>query len=218
MLAKSLYGVLLVGCLALSSALAQITVPAQTAAYKPVVATLAATLPPGAQLRGSWSVTGGDFLEVDANTVHVWAAPGVHTISASGVWVLTKSVTIEGQNVPILIDFGQYAYTTQFTIAAVGPPVPPPAPPGNRWALIVEETSIRTPQQAALWLQLRKAFGQRKLLILDQDNPSAAWGPFFAHAAGVARPALVVFAGDGAFVRAVPCPATVAAVQAEVAK
>lgn len=197
---------------------AQISVPANVAAHKPIVAKLSANLPPGAQLRGSWNVTGGDFLEADANAIHIWAGPGVHTVSANGIWVLTKTVTIDGQELQVLIDFGQYAYSAEFKVGGVVPPVPPPQPPGDRWAIIVEETSNRTPQLAALWLQLRKTPPASKLLILDKDHPAAAYKAYFSAAAAVPLPALVVVATDGSVVSAAPCPLTLEAIKAEVGK
>jgi hypothetical protein len=189
---------------------AQITVPASVEAHKPVVATLKATLPDGAQLRGTWSVSGGEYLQVDPLTIHIWAATGVHTVAASGVWVVTKRVTLpDGQALDALVDFGQYQYTADFTVGKAVPPGPPPIPPGNKRAVILEETSQRTPQQAALWLQARKALGA-KLLILDKDLPSAA---AYSAAAGAADlPALVVLVGDQV-VTVSPCPATLEALQ-----
>ena len=196
---------------------AQITVPSPVESHKPIVATLAATLPPGAQLRGAWNVTGAEFIEVDASKIHIWAAPGVHTVVASGVWVVTKDVTIDGQTVPVLVDFGQYNYSAQFTVAADGPPVPPPVP-GQRRGLIVTETAQQTPAQKQLFLELRKAYSDQLLPIIDRSHPPVAYSAAVS-ACGNQVPALVVLAADGVtIVRVVPLPATAEAVKQELSK
>ena len=201
-----------------ATAHAQITVPAQVDAHQPIVAVLAENIPDGAKLEYAWRVTGGDFLEVDGKTIHVWAAPGNHTITARGYWILTKRVTMpDGQEFDALLGFGQFDHSADFKVGGTVPPVPPPHPPGNRWPFIVEESSRRTTQQAALWQQVRLAF-KSKYAIEDRDNPSSAYKAYFAAASAVQLPALVVVAADGSIVSAVPCPETLDGIRQQVAR
>lgn len=191
---------------------AEITVPATIAPYKPIVAVLkTANVPPGAQVRGTWSVTGGDLVQVQADTVHVWAPPGTYTVTASGVWVLTEPVEVNGKTIPVLIDFGQYSESATFTVGGVVPPVPPPTP-SKAWGVILEETRERTPQQAALWLKVRSEFqAGPKLLILDQDSPDAA--AYLSAVGGLSLPVLLVCNESGQVVSSAACPTTLAAIK-----
>jgi hypothetical protein len=130
--------------------------------------------------------------------------------------VLTTELDVNGQKVPVLVDFGQYSFERTF---AVGPeddvvPPPPPPPPGERTAVILEETEQKTPAQAILWQQVQKEFLPQRFLILDDDQPSAAK---YLPQAGSVRPVLLVFQA-GQFLRAVPVPSSVEAVKAEVAR
>jgi len=197
-----------------STAWGQIMVPSEIPAHKPIVATLADIVPEGAKLDCNWRLTGGEFVRVDGRTIHIWAAPGRHVLTARGYWLLTKRIVLpDGQEFDALLGFGQIDHEAEFVVTG-GSPVPPPPPPGPRWAVILEETSERTPQQAALWGQIRKEFKSGpKVLILDDDSPDAA--AYLRPANAVPRPALVVFALDGAeaVVSAVPCPQTLAEIK-----
>lgn len=214
-----------IGLLFMASSLArgQISVPAETPDHVPIVATLSAPLPEGAQVRGTWAVTDGDFLPVDHNTVHIWAPPGKHIVTARGVYVVTRLVNLPGESepVPILLDFGQYEYTAEFSVAG-GPPVPPPPPPGQRWAVIVDETSLATPQNRNLYQQLRRAFPTSRLLILDPDQLLPAF-PLIARAvnAGPEKPSfpvLVIVGAAGDVLRTVEVPRSVDALKQELAR
>ena len=200
----------LLALLAAANSHAQIVVPATIEAHKPLVATLSDPIPEGAAIELTWRVEGGEFLPLDGRSVHIWAAPGAHKITARGYWLLTKRVTLpDGQAFDALLGFGQIDHEATVT---VGGPSPPPPPPGKAWGVILEETSERTPQQAALWLQARTAFKSGpKFLILDDDSPDAA--PYLRHASALPRPALVVLADDGALVSAAPCPMTLDAIK-----
>jgi hypothetical protein len=148
---------------------------------------------------------------VTGETFHVWAATGRHTITASGVWVLTKDVTVGDQTFPVLVDFGQYSYSRSF-IVGEDDVVPPPGP---RRAVILEETKDRTPAFALLKQQLLQEFLPDKMQILDDDLAAASkYLPLIQESV---RPVLLVLEGDK-LVRAIPCPVSVSAVKAEVAK
>ena len=98
------------------------------------------------------------------------------------------------------------------------PPPVPPVPPGERWAVIWNETAERTPQQAALFAKLRKEWEPQRLFILDVSNPGPAWEAYRKlMPAGQTLPALQILAGK-AQVRVVPCPSSVEAVKQEVAR
>jgi hypothetical protein len=97
------------------------------------------------------------------------------------------------------------------------PPVPP-VPPGERWAVIWEESSQRTPQQAALYAALRKQLEPNKLFVLDVSSPGAKWEPYSKQLpANQTLPALQILAGQKQ-VRAVACPSSVDGVKQELAK
>src|SRR3990172_5060463 len=82
--------------------------------HEPIVATVTITdVPEGAKLRGSFAVSDGKYLPASENVYHVWAGPGKHLLTAQGVWVLTKDVTVEGQTFPVLLDFGQFRYRSE---------------------------------------------------------------------------------------------------------
>jgi hypothetical protein len=199
-----------------SAAWGDIEVKPQYDEHEPIVATVTITdVPEGAKLRGSFAVSDGSYLPSGENVYHIWCPPGKHTLTAAGVWVLTKDVTVGDQTFPVLLDFGQFSYTRQFTVGEDVPPVPPTPvpPPGVRWAVIWEESSQRTPQQAALYVQLRKSFTKNRLLILDVSQLPPAWEAYRKMLpANQDLPALQVLAGDKQ-VRVVSCPSSVDAVQ-----
>jgi hypothetical protein len=186
--------------------------------HEPIVATVTITgVPEGAKLRGSFAVSDGSYLPAGENTYHIWAAPGKHLLSSAGVWVLTKDVTVEGQTFAVLIDFGQFRYERTIVVGGEVPPVPPPTP-GQRWAIVWEETSERTPAQAALYLQLRKTWEANKLFVLDVSQLPPKWEAWRkVLPVNQVLPALMVLAGDKCL-RVVPCPSSVDAVKQEVAK
>ena len=153
-----------------SAAMADIEVKPQFEPHEPIVATVTITgVPEGAKLRGSFSVSDGSYLPAGENVYHVWAPPGKHTVSAQGVWVLTKDVTVEGQTFPVLLDFGQFKFEKAIIVGPDVPPVPPPLP-GSRWSVIWEETDDRTPQQGNLFLALRKQYQNGQIQIHDVTN------------------------------------------------
>ena len=198
-------------------ALGQITVPSQVDSHKPICATLAASLPDGARIKGGWTVSAAEFIQVSDTEIHIWAAPGPHAVTFEAAYVVTRDVTIEGQVIPVLVDFGQVKYSATFTVAAAGPPVPPPIP-GQRRGLIVEETANRTPAHKTLFLEIRKAFSDSLLPIIDRSKPPGEWADEVSAIGSMPVPVLVVLADSGALVRIVPLPATVEGVKTELAK
>jgi hypothetical protein len=211
---------ILAACLAAlgTSALwADIDMPDRAKPHTPIVARLIADLPNQALRRGTWETPTVQVIAVDPDTLHIWAPPGRHTIRAHGVWVQTRDVTIDNQTLPVLVDFGFYDHSATIEI---GPepdpepdpdPDPPPPPPGPRWALVVEETADRTPQQAGLYLALRNRYPLSRLLILDKDAEAESARRYIrAVPPDVPLPALViVHAETGKIVRIVPLPETV---------
>lgn len=201
----------------LSVATADISVPVSTPEYQPIVATLATSdLPEGARCRGVWECSTASILEVDARTVHVWAAPGKHILVAMGTWVQTEDV--DGR--PVLVDFGFYRFLAAFTVTGKDPsPDPQPTPtPKAVWALIVEETQERTPAQNRLLHQLRQAYPLHRMLIVDDDAQAPSLRRYIdAIPPEVPEPALIVVRADdtGSIVRIVPLPTTLEGFQKE---
>lgn len=78
----------------------------------------------------------------------VWAPEGRHTVTATGVWVLTRDVQIGEESVPVLVDFGQYGFSKDFTVGTPPPvcpvcgkdpcvcPTPPPPPADQKWMVV----------------------------------------------------------------------------------
>ncbi len=96
-------------------------------------------------------------------------------------------------------------------------PDPTPVPPGTRWAVIWEQTEQRTPEQASLFVNLRKQYDKSRLMILDVDQLSPKWEGYRKLANPSTLPALAVYA-DNQLVRVVPLPSSVDGVIVEVAK
>lgn len=197
-------------------------------ANEPIVVKVAASnVPEGAKLRGSLQVTDANYLQPNANesTFYVWAGKGTHTITATGVWVLTQDVEVNGTKLPVLVDFGQYAFTRSFVVEEGDDPNPPP-PPGTRWAVIWEETEQRDqhPGIGNLFLQLRKEFQGSRLQIHDVTNlPPSLRALEAQRPQNVPLPALMVIArqSDGTtdkVVRTVPLPSSVDGVKQEVSR
>jgi hypothetical protein len=196
--------------------------PATARVHEPVVAVVAPTdVPDGARLRGSFTVATGLSLPCGDNTFHLWLPPGKHLLRARGVWILTKDVLVDGQTLPVLLDFGSYEYEHAIVVGDPGPDPPPPVPPvppGERWAVIWNETAERTPQQANLFVALRKEFQSDRLLILDVSNLPPKWEAWRAKLAPAqSLPALMVVSGNQ-LVRVVPLPSSVSAVKEAIAK
>jgi hypothetical protein len=163
--------------LPIGPALAEINVPSNAEPFKPIVISVSpAGIPEGAQVRGSVTCSTADLLPGPSEgRWHCWAKPGTHSVVASGVWVLTQDVQVGEQSVPVLVDFGQYSESASFTVGDADDEddvVPTPAP-GEKWLVIVEESKVRTPAQANLFMKLRSS-GVAKVVIADQHDDSEA--------------------------------------------
>lgn len=165
----------------------------------------------GAQAAGRWVVFAAGFLEVKPEVIAdgkaiVWQGPaGEYAIiffgSDSSEPVVQKVVLGGGTPDPF-----------------PEPPPVPPTPPGQRWAIVWEESSERTPAQASLYVKLRKQFQADRLLILDVSTLPPAWEVYRKLVpASQVLPALQVLAADKQ-VRVVALPASVSEVVKEVAK
>lgn len=211
--------VCVVWVLLLSTAFADIDIKPQYDVHEPIVATVSVTdVPALARLRGSFSVSDGNYLAAGENVFHVWAGPGKHTVRSQGVWVLTKDIVVEGQTIPVLIDFGSYTYEKSFIVGGdVPPPFPPEPPPtpGLRRGVILEESAERTPAFGFLRQQLLRVYPPEKLQILDDDLPLAA--PYLPLVKPAVRPVLLVLEGDR-LIRAVACPSSVSDVTKELTR
>jgi len=200
---------------------AEIDVREQYEPHQPIVATVDASIPDGARIKGGWSCETAELRSCgDPNEVHVWAAPGEHVLIYSGVWVQSRDVTIDGETFPVLVDFGQVDDRAKFQVGRSDPP-PPPPPPGDRWGIIVEETTERTAEQAELWLDLRQRLELNELLIIDQDSQSQSVRKYVqaAREANQPLPVLVVVSEDsGEVVEAIQAPDTVDGVLEELGR
>jgi hypothetical protein len=159
---------------------------------------------------------------VGSEAYHVWAKVGTHTITASGIWVLTDTGTLGGK----LLDFGVYQYTKTFVVGEGDELVPPPPPPVvggpyQIWMLYDADTkdNLPQPQQAVLTSltfqrQLERA-GHRVLGVSAAQAITAAetskYAAYFAAAKNVPLPCLVVSAIAGGKCVAMPLPADEAA-------
>lgn len=206
----------------------------------PIVAKVNAdNVPAGALMRGSLTISGKATVRERSGLYRkqtgqdgaatydpvpaewsIWAAPGEHTITANGIWVLTDTGALGGK----LLDFGVYTYTKTFTVVGGDGPDPPPVPPpGNRWAIIWRETEQQTSAQKNLYLQLRQKYPEAKLQILDVSSIPDRYRELARQLPGsLALPTLQVIArspaGEDSVVRAVACPLSVAAVETEIAR
>lgn len=202
---------------------ADIEVPDTVAVHEPVVATVKPTgVPEGAKIRGSFSVSSGKSIPC-GEAYHLWLPPGKHTLKASGVWVLTQDLTVDGQTFPIMIDFGAYSFEKTITVGeAPGPDPPGPDPPnpvGPKQIMIFYEgdrlDNYPPPQREILVsLALRQELVQAGHVVLEMVESAALSGTaparyktFFDAARGQALPVLTFAPKAGGTVKAVPLPA-----------
>jgi len=170
---------------------AGITIDTEVEPHEPIIATVTLdNVPEGAKIRGSVTLGPGAWWHPgpQTGTYHIWAKPGTHAIVATGIWVQTRDVEINGEMLSVLVDFGQYNYQAIFKVKEDQPPDPPPPPPGERWGLIIEETSQRTPAQARLWLEARQSIPADRLIIVDRDTSSSRLRPFINKLNGQSTP------------------------------
>ena len=224
--------------------LAQIKVDPRYEPFVPIVAECIATVPPDAQVQATWSVTGAaKLVQVSPVKVHVWAPPGAYDVSLVGMWLKTREVKIGQEKVQVLESFGLLNAKGMFQVDQADPPNPPtppdppdpPAPqPQKVTAVVIEESSQRTPAQGsvvlsptiAAWVQA----GGHKWYVFDRDAENAgrvpvcdsrgcrteqraaldlSFKPFFEAARGKPLPRLVIAVqGQGKILCEVALPAT----------
>lgn len=215
-----------------ATALADIDVKPAYDAHEPIVASITITdVPVGAKLRGSIQVTDGSYLPAGENVFHIWAAPGKHTIKASGVWVLTSDVKVGDQVVPVLVDFGQYNYERSFTVGGENPPNPPDPPtPGGPYQVAIfydadQLDNLPAEQRALLtsltYRQKLKEQGHVVLGVFAAQSIGQVPSKFKAFIDAVAAdplPRLAVASTKGGKVADVPLPATFAELEQLLAK
>lgn len=154
--------------------------------------------------------------------------PGKWIIISAGEFLPVPCTVVEGGKAIVFeAPAGKYGIfffppgdaqpVVQVVTLGVVTPVPPPTPPGTRWAVIWEQSETRTPAQAALYVQLRKQFQKDRLLIFDVDQLPANWEAYRKLANPKELPTLAVYAGT-ALVRTVPLPSSVDGVIVEVAR
>lgn len=164
--------------------------------HEPIVAALDAEIPDGARVYGNgWTCSDGvQTLPVSATVQHIWATPGDHTISYTGVWVHTKTVTIvdkdgNDQTIESLLGIGMIDSSASFSVEGEqspdppkpDPPKPGPLPLGSPLVLILWESSTVTGPEAATKEALRLYCQSRQKLtfrVLDPQQPSEnLWVP-----------------------------------------
>lgn len=205
-----------------------IEIKPQYEANEPIVATVTITdVPEGAKLRGSIQIEGASYLPCGENTFHIWAGPGKYRITATGVWVLTKDVTVGDQTFPVLLDFGQYSYVKTFVVGEgdVPPPPPPPPPPpqpGGPYQIVLfyspDQLDNMTADQRAILnsLEYREKLTKagHTLLGVLADNaapsPQSKFRPFYNAVSGDPMPRVAVSSKSGGKVVDVSLPATFA--------
>ncbi len=224
--------------------LAQVKVEPRYEPYTPIVAECIATVPPDAQVQATWSVTGAaKLVQVSPVKIHVWAPPGTYDVSLIGMWLKTREVKIGQEKVQVLESFGLLNSKGTFQVGQPDPPTPPnpPTPPDpptpqpqKVTAVVIEESSQRTPAQASVvlspniasWVQA----GGHKWYVFDRDAENAGrvpvcdsrgcrteqrvgldpgFKPFFDAARGKPLPRLVIAVqGKGTILCDVALPAT----------
>lgn len=117
----------------LAPARGQITIPDEVEPHTPLVAGCDCTTPEGSEIRIRWTLSdGAEMIPVD-NTVHVWAPPGSHKITASVVWMQFEEVEVpmgKGVNpkkIRNLVAWDLQTFSKIFTVKG-GSPGPGPGP------------------------------------------------------------------------------------------
>ena len=150
-------------------------------------------------------------------TTAIVAPPGTYKITANIVWVKIKTVTIGDQTFDTFLGLGQYQETAQFTVEGEqgpDPPNPVPTPPGEKWMVIIEESSKRTPEEANLYIKIRQS-GVPRVLIADQHDDSERIRQYVDLIPdGAYLPRAVVVDKDGKLVTQVPLPGTIEGIRA----
>lgn len=210
-----------------STAFAQIEVPPSSEPYRVLTARITAPIPPGAQFDGGWSASESvSFVEHDAKTIHLTAAPGTHRLTYAGFWVHTKTVTFkdgDGKTVSIesYLGSGQVNESAEFTVVGGADPVPP-LPPGPEVGRKKIVFFIRAEQIEKLPLAQRyivtslearkklKEMGHRTLVLDDNSlnllSPPTGWAPFIESVKGDPLPRVAISPLGGGAVADYPLP------------
>lgn len=199
----------LLACLMACPVLAGIDVPEKIQTPAAIVAKANVDIPDEAKHKGEWEISGpgeANFIRVDDKTVHIWADPGLYTISYRGMWV-----DFENREFDYLNETARFEVTSE---------KPDPLPPAKRWGVIVEETGRRTPEQAALWSDLVQAVTLHDVVLVDQDSEAESVREYVSVARDLVEaddanlPILVVVTpDDGSVVNVMECPQSVAEIK-----
>lgn len=208
----------------------QLTVPPESEQYVPIPVTLKAMVPDGAQIKSGPGLVwpeGVNKIEVAPGQWVVCAPPGEYTITYKVSWLHIVPITFkdfDGKEVTFqnYLGSGDVDEKATFKIKGEVKPEPKPEPgpgptppPGDRTAVILEESKDRTGAQAAMYDDLRQKFPKLKVQLLDDDQDQAQ--KYLHLVPANVRPALVVLQSDQV-VRALACPAKADEVAAEVAR
>jgi len=187
-----------------AAAYGQIEVPAESEANTPIVATITTAVPTGATFDGQWESSAA-FLPAGDNSIHLWAAPGTHSLSYSGFWVQVEPITFkdgDGNTITVqsYLGSGRVNETAEFSVAGGAEPdnpqPPGPVPTGPKhlvFFVLAEELDTMPPTQKYLVnsLTVRKdltARGHTLLLVMDDDQlrmtSPGKWAPWINAVAG----------------------------------
>jgi hypothetical protein len=147
-----------------SSAWGQITVPEQSAVGDQLIATVNASVPPGATFEGGWSIQcdagcTASYAALKAeNSIGIWAKnKGSYRIEYRGYWVLlgpkitVKDVDGNDQTFQPFLGSGLVNESANFTITGGSPPGPIPPPPSGKqtvWFAMKAEQRDNVPAYA----------------------------------------------------------------------
>jgi hypothetical protein len=211
-------------------AMGQITItPPKPGLHEPIIANLSLgpDIPEGAKIRGSWDCGAAKWLEpscvgpVAVKQVYIWAAAGTYTIRATGIWVLTKDVTVGEQTFPVLMDFGQYDYRASLVVSGGGPGPDPPDPPnpGGKYRIVMfysadQLDNYPQPQRSLLtsrqYREQLVSLGHIFLEVLEEASlasASGAFAPFIESVKGDPLPRIAIVPVAGGKVLDFPLPA-----------
>lgn len=196
--------------------LAEINVPAEIQSPpNPIVATVDAEIPDGAQSKGKWEITGdaeAQLIEDGDHQVYAWAQPGTYTISYTGMWVDFEAKAFD------FID-EEASLTVTAKDSPDPPPPPPPPPPGAKQMVLFYQAQRldNLPQeqrQLLTSLVVHKRLAElghvvRAVLTSEsiRDNPPADYERFVQAVAGEPLPQIAIAPKDGGTVEGHPLPA-----------
>lgn len=202
-------------------------------AGEPIVVKVVATgVPDGAKLRGAVVITDARFLQPSTDAVYyVWAGTGEHTVTATGVWVVTQDIKVGDSTVPVLVDFGQYSYSKKFTVGkGSGPNPPKPPTPGGPYQVVmfydeqqlddlpVAQRDLLTSMVAQGKIAQAGHVVQGVLSVQSIGSTTGPLAPFIKEVQGDPLPRIAVAPKSGGVVRDYPLPASLADLEALLSK